>query len=119
MYETLMLLKPGCTFRPEQMEELVSDVCAGEPRTVSRENDIVYVRAGESYIQIVLNDGPDVAAEAHELADEYGVDCHECTVRYEMNGEDHDMELFNDHLIINERLEDQGCFIILYQSGEL
>ena len=119
MYETLILLKPGSTFQPEQMEELVSDMCAGEPRTVTREDGTIIVQAGASSLRIVFNDGPSVAEESHELAEEYGVDCADCTARYEMNGEDHDMELFNDHVIINERLEDLDKFVILYQSGEL
>lgn len=114
MYETLMMLKPGQDLPPEKMEDLVRNICSAMGRSVERHGPEIIVRAGESRLFIEFNDTPSVPAESAELAEEYGIDCAHCTARYQMSGEENgeELELFNDALLITERLEELGLILL-------
>jgi hypothetical protein len=68
--------------------------------TVSGSLDLVWHNAGH------------VVEESNEIAERFGVPSQGCRARFEMAGDDPDMELFNDYLLINERLQDTGKFVI-------
>jgi hypothetical protein len=53
-----------------------------------------------------------VVNESNEIAERFGVPSQGCRTRFEMSGNDPDMTLFNDYLLINERLQAMGNFVI-------
>jgi hypothetical protein len=120
MYEMLMMLKPGEAFSVESMEALVRAVCHNDEVGVFRRDDTITVKDDDAQIIISFSDGDWVAEEARELADHFGVPSAGCIERYEMSGNDPEMVLFNVFLLINERLDSTGLFILFdCFSGDL
>jgi hypothetical protein len=115
VYETLLMLKPGQSFTPKEMAALVREVsAAGEGRFESQRGSCA-IRAQDAYLQIDFADGVHIKQESGEIAAEFGIPCANCTVRYEMEGNDPDMQFFNDYLLINEKLYVTGKFVIFDQ----
>ena len=69
-------------------------------------------------LQIDHNNAPDVIEESQEIADDFDIACAACAVRFEISGDDPDMKLFNDYLLVVEKLEATGSFYIFDQSEE-
>ncbi len=120
MYETLIMLKPDQQFSMTEMEQLVQDVCSNGQAQVSLSGETLHVEDSGAVLMISFSDGDWVAEEAQELAQRKNLPTQGVTVRYEMNGRDEDMQLYNDYLLINERLDATGKFIIFDQfTGQL
>lgn len=109
MYEALVMLKPGNTFSVDEMEALVKKVTAA---TVRRESDSVIVETESAGFDIDYNDEPYVVEESIEITGDSGIDCYASTVRFEVQGEDPEMELFNDYLLVMETLDKMDKFVI-------
>ena len=112
MYDTLILLKPGAAFSVDEMLEVVQSMAATGGGSVTRKGSAVRLTTPAGHIEITLNSSSYVVEESNDIAERFDIPCRDCTTRYEMSGEDTDMELFNDYLIINERLQKLGRFVI-------
>ncbi len=112
MYETLIMLKSGEEFPPPEMHRLVDRVCVTGDGSLAIDGDSCIVSNGDAFIRIDYASSDDVAVESREIAEFAGMDCAECSTRYEMHGEDMDMLLFNDYLLILERISATGKFLI-------
>ncbi|MEZ6142192.1 MAG: hypothetical protein R3B84_16650 [Zavarzinella sp.] len=112
MYDTLIMLKPSASFSVDEMLEVVQGVAATGDGSVERIGSTIRRVTSAGHIEIVPNSSGYVIEESNEIAERFDIPCHGCATRYEMSGEDADMELFNDYLIINERLQELGRFVI-------
>ena len=112
MYDTLIMLKPDATFSPDEMAMVLRNVAQSGGRTVECRGTSVIRKSGGAYLQVDFSNGPHVIEESKEIAVAYGIPCDHCAARFEMNGDDPDMDLFNDYLLVNERLEATGNFFI-------
>jgi hypothetical protein len=112
MYDTLIMLKPDASFSVDEVHALVVDVMNSEAAAVEREGSRVRVTTGSGSLDIVWDDAGHVVEESNEIAERFGVPSQGCRARLEMAGDDPDMELFNDYLLINERLQATGKFVI-------
>jgi hypothetical protein len=112
MYDTLIMLKPGGVFTVDDLYRLVTDAVQFISGDVDRDDDYVRVLGRSGSLNIVWNDAEHVAEESDEIAKRFGVPCEGCAARYEMSGDDPDMELFNLYLTINDRLQATGMFVI-------
>ena len=112
MYETLIMLKDGESFSPHDMHELVKDVCGSGQGSFEAAGTSCFIRANDSYIRIHHSAEPHVAEESKEIAEYANMGCADCTSRFEMKGDDMDMLLFNDYLLILERITATDKFFI-------
>lgn len=112
MYDTLIMLKPGSSFTADDLHRLLLDVTQSGAVSVEREGDRFRVFAGTGQLDIGRNDAAYVAEESTDIAEKFGIPSRGCHSRFEMTGDDPDMELFNDYLLINERLQATGKFVI-------
>jgi hypothetical protein len=112
MYEVLAMIKQGSEFTADEMAGLLRDVGASANRKVTRSGTSFRIGAGDSEIHMNFSDAPHVLVESKEIAEQFGIPCESCVARYEMAGDDPEMELFNDYLLINERLEETGRFVL-------
>lgn len=112
MYNTLIMLKPGASFTVDELHALVVDVMKSGEAVVEREGSHVRVTAASGSLDIAWHNAAHVVEESDEIAERFGVPSHGCKSRFEMAGDDPDMELFNDYLLINERLQASGKFVI-------
>lgn len=120
MYDTLIMLRPEAAFTLDALHTLVRDVVREGTATVERVEDCLRVRTAEGSLSIVWNAAPHVLEESNELGEEFGVPTGGCRARFEMSGDDPGMELFNDYLLINERLQATGKFVLFdLQEGKL
>ena len=112
MYDTLIMLKPNATLRIDDLHRLVCDVAAARGSQVECDSTCVRVVAGSASLVIAWSDAPQVIEESNDIAKQFAIPCTGCHTRLEMNGDDPDMELFNDYLLINERLQETGQVVI-------
>lgn len=120
MYDTLIMLKPGSSFTVDDLHDLVVTAVAGGSECVERQADLIRVTAGSGWLKIGWNDAPHVLEESNEIAEQLSVPCRGCVIRFEMSGDDPEMDLFNVYLIINKNLQSTGCFVIFdAQEGKL
>jgi hypothetical protein len=119
MYETLMMIKPGEEFSMKAMADLVTKVCQSGEAEVKQTGGGIRVSLQEASLMIHYADGDWVAIESEELAARFNLPVSGCLTRFEMTGRDDDMLLYNEYLLINERLEDTGLFVVFDQfSGK-
>lgn len=120
MYESLIMLKRNTTFFLDDLEIMVREVAASSAGTIERRNTSIILKSADAFLQIDFNNAPHVIEESKEIAKNCNIACAECVSRFEMYGDDLEMELFNDYLLINERLNDTGKFFIFDQiEGKL
>jgi|GEM_PF-3040314 len=112
MYDTLIMLHPGTSFSVDEMLEVVQSVAATSDGSVELSGSTVRLATSAGHIDITPNSSDYVVEESNEIAERFDIPCRDCAARYEMSGEDAGMELFNDYLIINERLQTLGKFVI-------
>ncbi len=112
MYDTLIMLKPDASFTPDGLYELVAGVVTSNEAQLSREGKGVRIAIGDSWIEIAWNPSGYVRVESDEIADRFSIPCRGCHRRFEMTGDDPTMDLFNDYLLINERLQATNDFVI-------
>jgi hypothetical protein len=112
VYETLAILKPTATFSLDDLERIVRDVAASGDAEVSRSGRTVRIVRGEAYLEISENSDDYVPEECNEIADQLSIPRQNFPKRYEFAAEDPDMELFNDYLLVAERLQKTGNFVI-------
>jgi hypothetical protein len=112
MYETLIMLKPGAAFTVDELHTVVVEVLRSGRGVVERKGSRVRVTAGSGSLDIAWHDAAHVVEESNEIAERFGVASQGCRGRFEMEGNDPDMELFNEYLLINERLQKTGKFVI-------
>ena len=112
MYDTLIMLKPNSTFSVDALHQLVQEVLQSSPAAVEHDGNWIKIILGKGRIFIYSSSEPHVIEESNEIAERFRVPSHGCLARFEMNGEDPEMELFNDYLLINERLQKAGNFVI-------
>ena len=112
MYDTFIMLKPDASCAVEELHALVSDVMKSGAGTVERKGNHVRVTSGTGSLEIAWHDSAYVADESDEIAERFGVPSEGCRAQFEMAGDDPDMELFNDYLLTNERLQATGKFVI-------
>jgi hypothetical protein len=112
MYDTLIMLKPNATIRIEDVHRLVSEVAASGECRIEHDGSCIHLIDGSASLVIGWSDAPHVIEESNDIAKQFAIPCTGCHTRLEMNGDDPDMELFNDYLIINERLQETGQVII-------
>ena len=116
MYETLIMLKPETRFSVDELERVVRDVAAGGTGAVERNGSSIILKTPASYLQIDYSEAPSVLEESEEISRRFGLECRRCRSRFEMHGEDVDMQLFNDYVLINERLGSTHKFFIFSQA---
>lgn len=120
MYDTLIMLKPEASFTVDQLYALVMEVVASGEAIVERDVEAIRITTDSATLNIDWNDDAHVIEESHEIAAEFGVPSQGCPARFEMAGDDPDMDFFNDYLIINEKLQATGKFVIFdTQEGRL
>ncbi len=118
MDETLMMIKPDSVLPTELMKALVGEICrTGEAEVDCRGGQITVSLQG-ACLTINDADGDWVAVESREIAERFNIPSKDCKARYEMNGRDDEMLLYNEYLLINERLEAAGLFVIFDQYSE-
>ena len=116
MYETLLMVKPGVVISLSDIEGVLNEVAASGKGIVERRPISVLYLINTNYLRIQINQDPNVIKESCEIAAETGVPCEACSMRFEMEGEDDNMELFNDYILINEKLDNTGNFFIFDQN---
>ena len=116
MYEMLIMLKPDATFSCDEMATILRNVGQLSGKTVECLGTSVTLKSGDAYLQVDFSNAPHVIEESKEIAVACDIPCHRCAVRFEMNGDDPDMDLFNDYLLVNERLDSTGNFFIFDPS---
>ena len=112
MYDTLIMLKPDAAFTVDELHALVVDVVKSGEAAVERKGSHVRVAARSGWLDIAWHNSGYVLEESNEIAERFSVPSQGCRARFEMAGDDPDMELFNDYLVINERLQATGKFVI-------
>src|SRR5262245_24061317 len=112
MYDTLIMLKPDASFTVDELHAIVGDVMKTGAAAVEREGSLVNVTAGSGSLDIAWHNEAHVVEESNEIAERFGVPSQGCRARFEMAGDDPEMELFNNYLLINERLQETGKFVI-------
>lgn len=112
MYQTIAMLKPGYAFSVADMHEFVKEVASSGSGNLSQSGNTSRLSLSANYLTIGFSDAPHVAVESKELADTDGLPCGQSTNRIEICGEDPDMDLFNDYLIIAEKLHGTGKFVV-------
>jgi hypothetical protein len=112
MYDTLIMLRPEASFTVDELYRIALDVVKTGSGTVVRQGNLVSVSAGGGQIHVGWSDAAHVVEESNEIAEKYGVPSQGCRGRFEMAGDDPDMDLFNEYLIINQRLQKTGKFVI-------
>ena len=111
MYETFAMLKSKGTFSLEELEQMARDVASSGGAEVSRSGPVLRLTAGEASLEIRENSDYYVPEECQEIADQLSLPRHEFPTRYEIAGTDPDMDLFNDYLLLAERLQKTGLFV--------
>jgi hypothetical protein len=120
MYDTLIMLKPNASFTIDELYTLVIEVMKTGSAAVERGDSWVRVTAGSGSIDIAWHNSAYVIEESNEIAGCFGVPSQGCRARFKMTGDDPGMELFNDYLLINKRLQATGKFVIFNtQEGKL
>jgi len=125
MYETLAMLKPGASYSADELYRLVYDLARYE-LYVERDGDLIRLVVGDAWLGISWSDAPHIIEESDEIAGQFGIPCRGCHIRIEMSGDDPGMDLFNHYLIINEKLQATGKFVIfdsqqcklMFEDGE-
>ena len=112
MYETFAMLKSDRAFSLDELEGMAREVADSGDAEVSRSGPAVRLTAGESFLEIRENRDDYVAEECQEIADQLSLPRQEFRTRYEIAGTDPDMELFNDYLLLAERMQKTGQFVI-------
>ncbi len=112
MYETLAMLKPGASYSLDDLERLVTEVAQSGEAAVSRSGKTVRMVDGEAYVTFTENKAPYVVVESNDIAAKFAMPCKGCPSRFEIGGDDPEMELFNDYLLVAERLQGTGLFVI-------
>lgn len=112
MYDTLARLKPGESFTVEDLHRLVVEVTRATSAAVERTNQLVSVTLKGGRLDIGWSNAAHVLEESNEIAEQFGAASRGCKGRFEMAGNDPAMELFNSYLLINERLQKTGKFVI-------
>ncbi|MCL2309255.1 MAG: hypothetical protein FWC42_03120 [Proteobacteria bacterium] len=112
MYDTLIMLKPDAAFTVDELHALVVEMMESGEATVEREGDHVRVTSESGALDIAWNNAAHVAEESNEIAERFNVPSQGCSSRFEIIGDDPDMDLFDDYLLINERLQGAGKFVI-------
>lgn len=112
MYDTLIMLKSGASFTVEELHAVVLSVMQSKPKAVERNGSHIRIATGSGSLNISWNNAAHVVEESNEIAERFGAPSQGLCARFEMTGDDPDMELFNDYLLINERLQETGKFII-------
>jgi len=115
LYETLVMIKPSCSFGLDEMDSLIHEVAKSGNADYERQDQSFIIRHADAYLQVDFHSASFIQEESQEIADDCGLDCAGCRERYEMEGDDPDMELFNDYVLINKRLQATGKFIIFDQ----
>ena len=96
----------------DDLHQIVSDVAASRGYVVERDVGHIRLVAGAASLVIGWSTAPHVVDESNEIAEQFAIPCAGCHTRLEMSGDDPDMELFNDYLLINERLQETGQAVI-------
>lgn len=112
MYDTLIMLKPNARFRLDDLQALVSDVATAGGRVIELDADCVRLVADTATIVIHWSAASHVIQESNDIAKRFAIPCAGCHIRLEMSGDDPDMELFDDYMLINERLHETGQVVI-------
>jgi hypothetical protein len=112
MYEVLAMIKPGSAFTPDEMAAILQAACGRLGRDVRRQGSRFTITAEGAEICLELSEASHVVVESNEIAEKFGIPCAGCVARYEMSGDDPDMVLFDDYLLINEGLEETGRFVL-------
>jgi hypothetical protein len=112
MYETFAMLKPAAAFSLQDLERVVAEVANSGDATVSRSGKTLRMIIGDAVLEIAENSDGYVLEESNEIASRFAIACQNCRLRYEFAAEDPDMDLFNDYLLVAERLNKTGQFVI-------
>lgn len=112
MYETFAMLKPTATFSLDELERVVRAVADSGDAEVSRSGRKIRMSIGEAVLEIGENSDDYVAEECNEIADQLSIPRQNFPKRYEFAAEDPELELFNDYLLVAERLQQTGKFVI-------
>lgn len=112
MYEVLAMIKPESSFSVDEMAELLEAVCAAANHKLTRVENVFMITNGDAELQLEYSDEAFVVDESNDIADRFKVPCSNCAARIEMAGNDPDMVLFTDYLLINENLESTEQFIL-------
>ena len=114
MYETLILVKPGKDLPFSEIESIARTIAdTGDGLFKSSPRRLAIVLEDEAELKIQLNDSADVLVESKELAAKTGIVCDKVTVRFEVSGEDPEMDLFNDYMMILEEIHATGKVILI------
>ena len=112
MYEIMAMIKSGHDLSREWMRGELRQIRGLEKKIEEDESPRIKIREENAYISIDFNNKDYVVIESKEIADKHGIDCTDCVSRFEISGKDEDMLLFNDFLLLMERLENHGAFVL-------
>ena len=112
VYETFAMLKPTAKFSLDELERIVRSVAESGGAEVSRSGRKLRMSIGEAVLEIGENSDYYVAEECNEIADQLSIPRENFPTRYEFAAEDPELELFNDYLLVAERLQKTGKFVI-------
>ena len=117
MYETAIMIKPGEAFSTDELHEIVLDVAKSGDGVVERKGSHIRVSSGDGWLEIARDSSGGVVVESDEIAERFSIPCRGCKTRFDMIGDDPDMVLFNDYLMINERAQATGK-VVIFDSQE-
>ena len=112
MYDTLAMIKPDASFTNDDLQRVLLAVTRSGSETVAQTGTGFQIHLGQALLRINRGDEPHVVAESDEITKQFGSPCRGCRSRLEMAGDDPNMDLFNTYLLLNERLQDTGKFVI-------
>jgi hypothetical protein len=119
MYEVMAMVKAGHSFSMAELEATLRKLAKAGDATVEKVDDQTLVlHLEEGVLEITRNADERVRLESDEIAEEFDMDCAGSSVRYETSGDDPDLELFNDFVILMEWLEATGHFAIFDPNEE-
>jgi hypothetical protein len=118
MYDVLMMIRPGTMFSRDEMLSVVTDVARSGTGAVRVVGDSIRIELGSAFLQVDFDHAPHVLEESREIAETLGIDCAASVARFVMFGDDPGMDLFNEHVLICERLEETGRFVLFDSAQE-
>lgn len=112
MYAILAMIKDGVRFSSDDLHDVLLDITRTGKASLTRNGNLFHLVSGDGTLDLAIANEPHVEIESNEIAESYSIPCQGSCSRIEMSGDDPDMELFNDFLLINERLQATGNFVI-------
>lgn len=112
MYDTLIMVKPGVSFTADELGSVLIDVTRRRSRTLERDGNVFRITTGSALLVLIWSDAPHVLEESERIAEQFEVSTRGCQTRIEMTGNDPDLELYYDCVLIDETLRATDKFVV-------